>query len=80
MSSEESLVRPLAHLLIEILSLIVIIIGAVLMGTAPSNRTIDYLPIVVVFAVICLLNIALYSFIEGQTRYHCQNKWQTSDI
>lgn len=61
--------RPLAHMLIEIVSLIVIIIGAILMGTAePKDKAMDYFPICVVFAVVCLLNIIFYAITEVYRR------------
>ena len=55
-------------MLIEILSLIVIIIGAILMGIAPSSKTMNYFPVVMVFAIICLLNVSLYALTEVQSK------------
>ena len=64
------MVRPMAHMLIEIVSLVLIIIGAILMGTAePAHKAMDYFPICVVFAVVCLLNVVFFAVIEVQSRH-----------
>lgn len=79
-SCQDSLIRPLAHMLIEILSLIVIIIGAVLMGLAPNHRTMDYFPVIMIFAVICLVNISFYAMSEVGTRQRCHHKYEETEI
>lgn len=79
-SCQDSMIRPLAHMLIEILSLIVIIIGAVLMGLAPNHRTMDYFPVIMIFAVICLVNISFYAMSEVSTRQRCNHKYVETEI